>query len=253
MQAMNGSLGVVDTITTAVNQLWAERKTLARLLILAGFVNGLLDWGLATLVESHGWGWYYVLAVLHTLVYTVLAVRVHRLVLGVPNPIQGIVRWSGRETKFLGWLVVVYFYFFLIMVAFGVVASVVAGIVGVLPSANDSWGMALGVVLVSLPAAYLLARLSVLLPAIAIDQKRNLAWAWSLTEGNGWRLVLILWVLPMLVSALLPEVEMSGLIESTAWSLFLGVSTAIQIALLSVAFKGVGGFTELQEAVPSAE
>ena len=238
-----------------MNQLWAERKAVAWLLILAGFVNGLLNWGGAIFLESHGIGWSYVLAVLQVLVYTVLAVRVHRLVLGVPNPIQGIVRWSRRETKFLGWLVV-YFYFVLIMVAFGMVAfGVVADIVGaLLPSANDSWGMTLGLAaLVSLPAAYLPARLSVLLPAIAIDQKRNLAWAWSLTEGNGWRLVLILWVLPTLVSSLLPDVEMSGLIDSTAWSLFFGVSTAIQIALLSVAFKGVGGFTELQEAVPSSE
>jgi len=251
MQAMNGSLGVMDTITAAVNQLWAERKIVAWLLILVGFVGGLLDWGFSKVLGDNENGWLYVLAVINTMIYTVLAVRVHRLVLGVENPVQGVVRWTRRETKFLGWLVVVYFYyFFLVAVAFGVVAGIIGTL---LPFEVDAWLVATLAALVLLPAAYLSARLSVLLPAIAIDQKRNLAWAWALTEGNGWRLVWLLWVLPILVSALLPDAERTSFIESAALGLFFGVFTAIQIALLSVAFKGMGGFTELEEAIPSAE
>src|SRR5712671_2333716 len=53
-----------------------------------------------------------------------------------------------------------------------------------------------------IPASYVLARLCLVFPATAIDRPVNLKWAWRLTERNGWRLVVVVAVLPWIISYL---------------------------------------------------
>lgn len=246
------ALDVAATAQAAVNRLWSERESLAWLVIGAAFVNGLLDWLTnVPAIQANSEAWVYLLGALQVLVYTVLAVRLHRLVLGVTDPVQGVIRWSRRETRFLGWLLTVYFYLIVIFVAVASVAQFVSAFSSDLISGG--WAFIGFMTLASLPAAYLFVRLSVLLPATAIDQKRNMAWAWSLTAGNGWRLVLMLWAVPMILSVLTPDLESVSLVGFMGLSLAVGALTALEIALLSIAFQVMGGLTELQEVVQGAE
>ena len=93
--------------------------------------------------------------------------------------------------------------------------------------------------LASLPALYLVARLSLVFPATAIDRPASLRWAWRTSRGNGWRLVVVVTVLPWLVSHLV------GLLyrdEATAAEVVLLTVTgtalfALEIAALSVAYR----------------
>lgn len=248
METTTNFLPVFSTIKSAANRLWDARKSLFWLLVIAGLANGFLDWIAFVLFENNT-GKSFLASAAKVLVYTVLAVRVHRLVLGAENSAQEFVRWTSRETRFLGWLLVVYCYLVLVFAA----PALLMGIVGVMALVpRDGWWMTLVAFLAFLPAAYLFVRLSVLLPATAIDQRRTIAWAWALTEGNGWRLVIVLWLVPMLLSTLTPVLEASSLLGWLAWDLLIAVLTAFEIAILSVAFNSLGGFYEEQEALAAA-
>jgi hypothetical protein len=96
-----------------------------------------------------------------------------------------------------------------------------------------------------LPAAYLLARLVMLLPAIAIDRKQSIKWAWRLTRGHGWRLILILWGLPTILISVFSVSEadfwFDGPVGSLGLNLIFGFATALGVSLLSVAFNVLAG------------
>ena len=49
---------------------------------------------------------------------------------------------------------------------------------------------------------YVFSRLVPMLPATAIDYDPDIYWAWDVSSGNGWRLVLIICALPFLTGAL---------------------------------------------------
>lgn len=232
-------LQLSETVKAAVMQLWAERILILKMLVLAGLANGLLTWASSTMDAEEDLDWIYVLAP-QILIYTLLAVRVHRIVLAGGGVKQNWFRWTWRETRFLGWLVVVYFYWTLVLV------PVIAG-VGVASDfklfSQGVWLDALAITLATVPGAYVFVRLAFLLPATAVDQKRNLRWAWELSKGNGWRLVALLWVLPMFVSLVLPNWEPSNPVYFVAWEIAYGVVTVLEVALLSVAFKTLGGLS----------
>lgn len=233
------SLQLSDTVKTAVMHLWAERLLIVKMLVITGLANGVLAWVSSTMDAGENLDWLYVLAP-QILIYTLLAVRVHRIVLAGGGIKQNWFRWTGRETRFLGWLVVVYFYWTLILV------PVIAG-VGVASdfklASQGVWVDALAITLATVPGAYVFVRLAFLLPATAVDQKRNLRWAWGLSKGNGWRLVALLWVLPMFISLVLPNWEPSNPFYFVAWEMAYGVVTVLEIAFLSVAFKTLGGLS----------
>ena len=252
---MTKSLRLIDTFRLAMGHLWAERKIIGGLLAVVVSFDVALEWLQPALAdENENTGWFVFVFTLQALVYTWFAVRVHRLILGVANPVQGMVRWKTRETRFFAWLTAGVM--FLLIVGAVLVFTLLRAVAVVVHGDDlDDRVIAVVLALALLPAAYLLARFAVLLPAIAIDQKRNIAWAWALTKGNGWRLMLILWGLPtILVSAL--AVSAFAALSLEAWfnSLFgslvlngvFGIATAIEVALLSVAFKTLAGAVWVQ-------
>lgn len=251
MDTTTNSLPVVSIIRSAASGLWGERKALLWLLVLAGLANGFLDWvSFASSENSTSNG--FLAGTAKVLVYTVLAVRVHRIVLAAENTVLGLVRWTGRETRFLGWLAVIYCYLVLVFAA----PAIILGAVGAfeLVPQGGWWWMALVMFFASLPAAYLFVRLSVLLPATAIDQRRTIAWAWALTDRHGWRLVILLWLVPMSLSIIVPEFDISslGLLGWMAADLIFATLTAFEIAILSVVFRSLGGFYKEQESLIAA-
>jgi hypothetical protein len=49
--------------------------------------------------------------------------------------------------------------------------------------------------------AFITARLMLVFPAVAAGQKEiSIHWAWNLASGNGWRLALLVWLLPVLLN-----------------------------------------------------
>lgn len=240
MGGVTNALQLVDIVKTAAMHIWAERLLIAKMLVLAGLANGFLAWISSSMVENEKFEWFYVLAIPQILVYTLLAVRVHRMVLTGGGANQDWLRWTRRETRFLGWLVVVYFYWTLILVPLVAGVGVASDFTWV---SYGVWWDSLAITLATVPGAYVFVRLVFLLPATAVDQKRNLRWAWEFSKDNGWRLVSLLWVLPMFISLVVPDWQSSNPVFFVAWEMAYGVVTVLEIALLSVAFKALDGMS----------
>jgi len=93
--------------------------------------------------------------------------------------------------------------------------------------------------LISIPGYYLIARLSLALPATAIDERETLlSFSWDLSKGNGWRLTVLFGTIPFLTQLLfiiLPSYESMfySLLVFAAW-LIVGV---VEIGLLSLSYN----------------
>ncbi|QKT03791.1 hypothetical protein HUS23_08150 [Ectothiorhodospiraceae bacterium 2226] len=174
---------------------WRNRAAFVR--VLAAPVVALVVMDLVVEWAEHALGGWrsVVLSVAWWALFVVIAVRTHRLVLAKDEEqmAKASLRWSWRETRFFGWLLVIYFQVALLGL---LLAMLGLAIMWVVPSGPFQ----LMVVVAVLPAAYLLARLSLIFPAVALDRPVDFGWAWARSAGNGWRLVLVVAVLPLAFS-----------------------------------------------------
>lgn len=131
--------------------------------------------------------------------YILFAITCHRLALIGDDsvPTYGLLTWTQRETRYLGWLIVVTL--ICMLLSYVINSIFVSQMVNDLESGaspeslQSSWRYTY---LAYIPILYIFSRLSVLYPAIALDQGINARWAWQATARNGWRLTLIVGVLP---------------------------------------------------------
>jgi hypothetical protein len=217
---------------------WWNRKAFTRALAVPLAL-------LATLVLT----WYFtakllpafvniLLCLVYVALFTLFAVTTHRLVLLNPDAVakNSVPGWTRREGLFLGWMVGAWLLF---IFAFFVVLTIAVNAVGF--AFEDVMKTHLGWIetVAKVPALYLFARLSPLLPATAVDRRVDLRWAWELTRGNGWRLMVVVGVLPWALSWVTPL-----LYRSDATTVELVVLTvagialfAIEIAALSIAYR----------------
>ncbi|MFP5409996.1 MAG: hypothetical protein ACLGG6_03385 [Gammaproteobacteria bacterium] len=234
---MAQSLPLLNTLRLTGNLVWKNRAAIAWLVVAAAVVKSTATWLAFKLLDPlEAAGLYKILSLL---VYTLLAVNVHRVLLRAENPVLS--RWTMRETRFLGWLLVIYVYFALIFALFGLVIGSVTE--DPLDFIDGGWTAVLAFLLLGLPGAYLGARLSMLLPATAVDKRQGFAWSWALTDGNGLRLVALLWVLPFVYPMLIPNWVADNAVLYLAASLVHSAGTALEVALLSAAFSTLGGLT----------
>lgn len=228
---MTEPLSVLDTIKFATEQIWTNRVAISKLIVFSGLVNGFIAWLVVNQADSSVTVWVY--AFLAGGVYTLLAVNVHRLILKANNRVV-LYPWTWRETRFMGWLALIYFYFGLLFVL-GV--AVIALPSGYVLFQNGGWTDELLWALVTLPGGYLVVRLSLLLPATALDRRHRMAWAWKHTEGNGWRLLALLWLLSMLISNAIPDMASDVSALFVVWHIIIATGTTLEIALLSAVFN----------------
>ena len=178
-----------------------------------------------------------------------IAISCHRLViLGVDSlPSAWGLFWSGRETRFLGWMFLIAFssgaivlppYFFLIEV-----------------SPNLSFDLrALSALVFTVSVfygGYVSARLSIVLPATAIDQRPTLKGSWRLSRSNGWRLGLVVFLPSILIFVLirlgvplLRVLSPQTIPEQFLSSVALGLGGLLGIASVSKAFQWFTGKSE---------
>lgn len=171
--------------------------------------------------------------------FTLFAVRCHRLVLLDPQAVarEWRPRWSWRETHFFMWVAGFWL--------FGI-----AGMVLLMIMVVNAWGAIAGQASIELKwteqavrvaLLYPLGRLCVMFPATAVEQHPapDVHWAWQLTRGNGWRLMIVVGALPWLFSLLISAVYRS---EATTfeWVLvgLLGLALlAVEVAAVSISYR----------------
>lgn len=229
-------LRLLDTLRLTLEQVWEHWAAIILVVVIAAAVKSTTTWIAYSFMEPlHA-------ALLHKaiglFVYTGLAISVHRLLLNAEQ--RSMRYWRMREFRFMGWLLLIYFSFAFIYAGFGIFLSLVS------EKPFESFrgnGIASLFLLLSLPGAYICARLSMLLPAIALDRKPNFAWAWALTKGNGLKLLALLWILPLAFSLLYSGWQTESPMIYLASNLVLSMLTAFEVALLSMAFKTLGGMS----------
>jgi membrane-anchored glycerophosphoryl diester phosphodiesterase (GDPDase) len=88
-------------------------------------------------------------------------------------------------------------------------------------------------------ALYVSARLSLVFPATAIDKRPDLKWSWNLTRNNGWRMVVVVGVLPWVIGMIVGVLyrENATVLETIVLST-LGIALfAVEIAALSLSYR----------------
>jgi hypothetical protein len=188
----------------------------------------------------------------------VFAVTCHRLVLlgNESVPKYGFTSWSQRETRFVGWTIFC-----------AVIGGIIGGIISVpivifviiigliiLPQIPaDPW-VAIGgaaILVAIIPVSYVWARLSVLLPATAVDERPNFGWAWGFTRGNGWRLFLVLSVFPAVLGLGPALLHGHSVIVDLLFHSLGCVLGVIEIAALSLSYRHLTGRSTYHADDPS--
>lgn len=232
-------LRLLETIKLTFGQVWESRAAIILVVVIAAAVKSTTTWIAYNFMEPlHA-------ALLHKtiglFVYTGLAISVHRLLLNAEQPAMRY--WRMREIRFIGWVLFIVFFYTLIFSGLGGLISILGGAQYELFRSNWTAKGTLIFMLLSLPGAYICARYAMLLPATALDKKPSLAWTWGLTKGNGLKLAILLWIIPFVFSYLYSGWQTDTPLLYLAANIVLSALTAFEVALLSVAFKTLGGMS----------
>jgi len=235
---MTARLDVAKVVYGAFMLPWWNRRAFGRALAipLVLLVTLTLSWyyGGKYLPKPSNWALCFVWGAL----FSVFAVTCHRLVLldAASVASRPVPRWSWRETRFFYWLVGIW----LICWGAGIAAMTLILNLAIMAMGPPSDGLfSEAQYLASVPAYYLFARLSPVFPATAIDRTVNLRWAWRLTQGNGWRLFLIVAVLPWVISEIVALLYRGNAtaVETVVLTFAGSALFAVEIAALSLSYR----------------
>lgn len=176
------------------------------------------------------------------------AITCHRLVLigdtGVPE--YGMLSWSRREWWFLAYAMflpaVYYLSVGLFLMAKGLLMEFDINIESLQILFMKGDGVIFLMFFVALPSVYIFSRLSLLFPATAVDRDVDVDWAWNFSKKSGWRLAVIIVLLPLFF-ALLEVLQLSLWGKELNWvkgiidALLSLTLLAIQIVALSLSYK----------------
>lgn len=173
--------------------------------------------------------------VLLSVVLTEFTVTCHRVILlgDDAEPKRGLITWSGRETRFVGWVMLGVFSWIAMYVT---ILIPVMGLLG-LSRLTQTASVIICLLLAMLPCDYVIARFSILLPATAVDERRSLAWAWKTTEENGWRLFVVVTLLPIAFGCALSFLRGQNLFLVLAGNAVWCVLLAVEVAAISLSFR----------------
>ena len=232
-------LPVIQTIRAAFQFVWDKRVRMLRALAIPVALLFVVD---HAFTFANNDPLKFVQAFIQMAIYILFAITCHRVALigdeSVPN--YGLRTWTLRESRYLGWSVIIFVVWMLFSFVINsfyvsmIVSKVEAGASAEIYQSYKYWLIPLYI-----PILYILSRLSVLCPAIALDQKVDAQWVWRLTAHNGWRLTIVVgllpWVLYFLAGLLLRE--NATLVENIIVELFGFILLAVEVVALSFSYK----------------
>jgi len=232
-------LDVKKVIFGAFAVPWTNRAAFARALAVPFAFVALMGVVQALAAEDLPQPALWSMVVLHGLVFVLFAVTCHRLVLLDPLTVAQtpMPRWTRRETRFL--LKGLAMWSLCVGVGFAFMALFVFAAVPLLEELGPKWFASILMPIFLLPMFYLVARLSLVLPATALDRRVGLGWAWDLSEGNSWRLFLVVGILPWVISAPSNLIDYTDPnVPVTAAVTIVGTALlVVEIAALSLAYR----------------
>lgn len=201
MEERRYKLPIITIAIDAIKSVWRLKESLLSkngIPVIILIVLEIID---SKLPESST-GISILLGIATLVIYTLLVVNCHRIVLLNPSsvPGYGIRLFSKREWRFVGWVVSIY----LLLIFF----------IAILTSSSAYLSFTVGTyvtyaihgVIISV-GFYIFSRLTPILPATAVDYDPDIYWAWDASKGNGWRLVIIICVIPFISASAISFIE----------------------------------------------
>ena len=226
-------LPVFTILIEAVQSVWKNKiillqKTGVPILILMG-----ISYTQAHFLNSSGFT-YLVLALVSLIFYTYLAVNSHRVALLGQDSVHGygLRSFSKRERRFTLWLISIYVLVFFMTMIITITAAFTSSILG-------EYGTYVIYALVALLSSYFTSRLLIMLPATAVDYDPDVYWAWDASSGNGWRLVMVICVVPLITGTLVALIDFNNTnsLYSLIKELLSYIFVIFGIFSLSLSFK----------------
>ena len=263
----------------AVAFSWGLHQKLWKWIVLGGALSGLPallnflwkmneegEWVLAGLSEGMYFLLWSISMIPWGIVFVMLAVYCHRSILldsfmGESGP---RLFFCSREGTFFLWSFVLYVIVGFIM---GLVVSVGSVLAASLMTAMDAGSfleqMLRAPLMVRIWMAgfmcqsfYFFGRWSLIFPAVSVDRDPSLMWSWKQTRGNGWRLAILVGVVPTIASIIheLIWYYWGGVgILSSIFNVFLFsftwvLVTPLEVAVISIAFRELTNWKLVRQA-----
>jgi len=210
-------------------------------IIVIGGLFITINYFLGGVQESSVQGGVYILLSLAFICALVMAiVGCHRIFLLNESDIgePALLNWTGNEVKYVGWWMLIALCVSLIAFPLmGVFIPILESLIG--PVIENKSIFLIVLSLVNFPVYYLASRWSLVLPAAAIDvHGKNLNWSWGLSSGNGWRLTVLISVLPIVADTIFSLLPMYDSVLYNIFKCFLWlVIGVIEIGLLSLSYN----------------
>lgn len=180
-------------------------------------------------------GFIYFLAMIGMLiVMSIVVVAYHRTFIMDIKDVETtkVFRLTSREWRFIGW-------YFAISFFIGIVVAVFMFMfIGLIKEGNLNTTR---IIMFSLyvPISYVASRWLLVLPAASVDDDQaSLSFAWALSENNGWRVMLLIFILPIMLELIQYLFLSFDFLPLTIISILLGIVTIILgIGVISLSYS----------------
>jgi hypothetical protein len=222
-------LPVIEIIIHTLSIFWKSKTSIIAALIIPYIVMGLIEILQPYIVIKMGRLMGFALTLLSSLVYALFAVSCHRIILLGSSAIPkfGLIIPSMREIRFFCWgvgiAIIIFIVTFVMIIPLSFMKFIPKSIL---------------VILILLPIFYVMARFTLIFPAVAVDQHPSLNWAWDRSRDNGWRLFVILFI-PSASIFIMNHftADQSSILLNGFITLLTFLFTVFGIILLSLSYK----------------
>ena len=193
---------------------------------------------LLSLITTEGFGYLNIpLIILEMYFYFIFTVKCHRLFLlnESPGSFKEALLWDKRNTTFM---------FTSFALALGLSIILVPILLFTLSMGHFTEGNSdryLFYIFV-IPFGYFFSRLSLVLPAIAIDEQNDFKRAWLISKGNGWKLFFLILGIPLTTSFIIESINNEQILFKFISALLGILVLIIEIIILSNSYKILNKF-----------
>ncbi|WP_430462000.1 hypothetical protein ACQUQU_04180 [Thalassolituus sp. LLYu03] len=243
---LNAELPVWDLIREALMLLWGKRADVLRMFLPLMLVLATIDWISSFWLAEDAQAGRLLFVLVSSLLSVLFATSCHRFTLLPPE------QWDGNALHGFGrdeWR------YMLRGIQIAVIAIVICfscmlGLMLIMGK-DQAW---LAAALAVLPTLYFWSRLSVTLPELALGKQSDLKRAWAISSGNGSRLVLVVFIVPVLLASpflvmFFSDHAVLGYIA--AFGTYL--TTLISLVMLSLAYRFLLDFYADADNLPIAD
>lgn len=219
-----------DILWGAIAMVLEYKTRLLKALIIPAFLVMIIDTASVYSTNSIG---SVLLLFLTGLTYTLFAITIHRIILLGSSSVApwGVLQWSKREMSFLVYLIA--------LIAICIIPATLFGLIA--QSTNIDYGafMFFIGIAVTIVLAWLVGRLSLVFPAIAVEDEASFSRSWQLTSQYQFIMSLVVVIFPIVIgipSSLVAALPAGGIFISIFLNMLAAVFT---ISALSIAYKKI--------------